>query len=138
MNSVISAQLRIPTPGASNALRRARSAKLVTDASSAGVTVTIAATFLSRFVGLLSRRTLEPATGLLLIPGGTIHTLGMRFSIDAVFLDDRLRILRAAGDISPNRFRVAPRGTSCVVELGAGTAKTLRWQAGTQLQAVIP
>ena len=87
------------------------------------MTVHVASTFRSRFIGLLGRGQLDEREGMLFIPGGSIHTLGMRFAIDVVFLDAQLRVLRIAPSIRPWRFVRAPRTTHYVMEIRAGAAK---------------
>jgi uncharacterized membrane protein (UPF0127 family) len=80
----------------------------------------MACSFQSRCLGLLSRSVMPKEEGLLLIPGGSIHTLGMRFPIDVIFLNRQMRILGLAEHVRPWRIRVAPRGTRRVLELAAG------------------
>lgn len=100
--------------------------KFGTIVSEHGVTIAhhvgIANTFLRRLIGLLGHRDLPLDHGLLFTPGGTVHTLGMRFAIDALFLDNQGRILKIAHGLRPNCFAVAPSGTCAVLELAAGRA----------------
>lgn len=95
--------------------------------------VGVAATFWQRLRGLLGHRGLPPDHGLLLKPGGHIHTLGMRFAIDALFLDQHQRILGVAHRLGPNRFRLAPSGTRSVLELAAGRAADCGLEPGISL-----
>jgi uncharacterized membrane protein (UPF0127 family) len=89
--------------------------------------VTLAAAPLSRLRGLIGRREPRP---LLLAPAGAIHTCGMRFAIDAVFLDAELRVVRVVRALAPWRFAAA-RGARAVLELPAGEADGL--EAGDRL-----
>lgn len=58
----------------------------------------------------------------------------MRFSIDALFVDRSLRVLRVAERLRPWLPAVmAPRGTDAVLELPAGTAARTGTQAGDEL-----
>ena len=60
--------------------------------------------------------------------------LFMRFSIDALFLDRSLRVLRVAERLRPwVPAVIAPRGTDSVLELPAGAAARSRTQAGDEL-----
>lgn len=95
--------------------------------------VQLACSFQSRCRGLLSRSAILKEEGLLLIPGGTIHTLGMRFAIDVVFLNRQMRILGLAEHVRPWRIRVAPRGTRRVLELAAGQIAAHRLKPGIYL-----
>lgn len=95
--------------------------------------VRMACSFRSRCMGLLSRDAIPPEEGLLLLPGGSIHTLGMRFTIDVVFLNRQMRILALAERVPPWRIRVAPRGTRRVLELAAGQISATKLTIGTYL-----
>ncbi len=92
----------------------------------------VARRFLPRLVGLLGRKGLEAGEGLLLERCGGIHTCGMRFAIDAVFLDAEWRVLRVACDLRPWRAARVP-GARSVLELPAGSAARLELRAGRRL-----
>jgi uncharacterized protein len=92
----------------------------------------VARTFLARGRGLLGRRTLQPGSGMLITKTSSIHMFFMAFAIDAVFLDDELRIRRIVGDLRP--WRIAwKRGSKNVLELPAGTAAAAGLQVGSRL-----
>ncbi|MGH8175593.1 MAG: DUF192 domain-containing protein [Steroidobacter sp.] len=95
--------------------------------------VRIADTLVARSIGLLRERSLAEHQGLLLVPGGSIHTLGMRFPIDVVFLDRRMRVLNLAPNVAPKRFRLAPAGTARVLELAAGRIAQVGVLIGTYI-----
>lgn len=80
----------------------------------------MAHSFRARWIGLIGQSTLGAREGLLLVPGGSIHTFGMRFAIDAVFLDRQLRVIGLREDIPSWRVVFAPTGTRLVLELRAG------------------
>jgi uncharacterized protein len=82
--------------------------------------VRIAGSFASRCLGLLRNRSITPHDGLLLTPAASVHTLGMRFAIDVVFLSRQMRVLGFAPRVPPWRVRLAPPGTGRVLELAAG------------------
>ena len=75
----------------------------------------------SRLRGLLGRRPLcgNASQGLLITPCGSIHTCGMRYRIDAVFLDRAGQVLSCHEAIPPFRFRMQ-RGAHSVLELAEG------------------
>ena len=83
--------------------------------------VILAATPRARLRGLIGRREPRP---LLLVPAAAIHTWGMRFAIDAVFLDAELRVVKVVRRLPPRRFAAA-RGARAVLELPAGGADGL-------------
>jgi uncharacterized membrane protein (UPF0127 family) len=99
------------------------------------IQVRVARTFVSRFVGLLNRSDLGGDEGLLLVPGGSIHTLWMQFAIDVIFLDESWKILRVAAEVPPWRWVHAPRRTRFVLELAAGRARAAAFKPGATLQS---
>jgi uncharacterized membrane protein (UPF0127 family) len=92
----------------------------------------IAKTVVARMRGLLGRRSLEPGHGLLIVRTSSIHTVGMAFAIDAVFLDRQLRVRSIAADVRPVRI-VWRRGSRSVLELPAGEAARVGLRVGSEL-----
>jgi len=95
--------------------------------------IRVAESFAARFIGLLGRRELRCKEGLLIKPGGSVHTLGMRFAIDVLFLDRRMHILKIAPILRPGRIALAPPGTCNVLEIMAGRAAWLGLHVGMRL-----
>ena len=95
--------------------------------------VKVAATFHSRRRGLLDCKLLPTNAGLLLSPGGSIHTCGMHYAIDALFLDSRMHVLKCVSCLRPWRVVFAPAGTKYVLELAAGRAAATGIRIGAQL-----
>ena len=93
----------------------------------------LARTFRERLFGLLQLKSLAIDEALLLSPGASIHTFGMPYPIDAVFLNGQMKILRLATRIAPWRVRLAPARTKHVLELPAGRVRALGLQANTYL-----
>jgi uncharacterized membrane protein (UPF0127 family) len=89
--------------------------------------------FCERLLGLLRRRQLDSDEGLLLMPGGSIHTLGMHFPIDVIFLDAQMRIRKIARGVRPWRMSFSTRDTHCVLELASGRATTVSLHIGMRL-----
>jgi uncharacterized protein len=104
-----------------------------------GFTVTVhrADTAWRRMVGLLGRRMLPADEGLLLSPAWSIHTWGMRFPIDVIFLDRQDIVLRVAAHVAPWRL-VSSWGAHGVVELAAGSAERLGIRPGTSIGLTPP
>ena len=67
--------------------------------------------------GLLDREGLEGA--VLLTPAASVHTVGMRFPIDVVFLDKNLRVLRVL-TMPPGRLGLPRLRARHVLETAAG------------------
>lgn len=82
--------------------------------------VMLADSFWRRLVGLLLHRSLPDDEALLLVPCASIHTIGMRFTIDVIFLDNQNRVLGFSDNVVPNCIRVAPKGTVKVLEIAQG------------------
>lgn len=65
-----------------------------------------ATSFVDRLRGLLGRPSLGPGAALLIERCGAVHTVGMRFAIDAVFLDRAWRVVRIHRKVRPGRLMV--------------------------------
>ena len=96
----------------------------------------MAATFLTRLVGLLGRDSLAPGTALVLRPSGLIHTAFMRFPIDVIFLDGRQRVVATAAHLQPYRVAWGGWKARIAIELPAGTLDGLELPIGTPLSFV--
>jgi hypothetical protein len=97
----------------------------------------LAASALTRMRGLLGRRTLPVGDGLLLSPTPSIHTLFMRFPIDAVFVDDDLHVVKLVDNLRPWRA-AASTVASSVLELPPGQAAIRGLSVGDKLALVDP
>ncbi len=62
--------------------------------------------FVTRLVGLLKRTTLGPEEALWLMPSKGIHTIGMKFPIDVVFLNRANRSDRIDSGYGPLPFKL--------------------------------
>ncbi|TAM56276.1 DUF192 domain-containing protein [bacterium] len=79
--------------------------------------------FFERAVGLLPKRAVAPGEGLWFDGCSAIHTMGMRATIDVIFLDREGHVLREVELARPWRALIACRGAHAVVELGAGALR---------------
>lgn len=95
--------------------------------------VRIAYSLAARLLALSRERSLPARAGLLLSPARGIHTLGMRFAVDVVFLSSQMRVLALASRVRPWRVLLAPRGTGRVLELAAGQIAATGLKAGTYI-----
>jgi uncharacterized protein len=93
----------------------------------------IADTSAKRCVGLLKHDTLPSGHGLWIVPCEGIHTFGMRFPIDVVFLDRKKRVRKIHRNMQPRRMSLCLLAHS-VLELPAGTAEAAQTEAGDQLE----
>lgn len=93
--------------------------------------VRIACSLQARLFGLARERSLPTRAGLLISAAHGVHTLGMRFAIDVVFLSRQMRVLGLAPVVAPWRVLLAPRGTGRVLELAAGQIAATGLKTGT-------
>lgn len=87
-----------------------------------------------RLRGLLGRSGLACGEGLLLTPCNGVHTWGMQFSIDVVFLDAAGRVVRVASSMPPGRMIPWVRRAKQVLELASGAAAVDGVNVGTRLR----
>ncbi|MDP8988155.1 MAG: DUF192 domain-containing protein [Actinomycetota bacterium] len=81
--------------------------------------------------GLLGRDGIDGA--LLLRPGRSVHTLGMRFDVDIAFCDADMVVLDT---VTMRRWRLGlpRRGARCVLEAEAGAFDRWRLRPGDRLE----
>lgn len=100
--------------------------------SSQPFSVVDANTFLLRAFGLLFRKPLEKGEALHLKPCNAIHTIGMRYAIDLVFLSSDFTIFSVRSHVG--RFRLHRFSSAkSVLEFRAGEADRLGLKPGMQL-----
>lgn len=86
-----------------------------------------------RLSGLLLRPRLCAGEGLWLVPCRMIHTLGMRYAIDAIYLDRELKVVGLQQGLRPFRLGKVYRGAHSVLEMLPGAIATSRTRVGDQL-----
>ena len=91
--------------------------------------------YFARLRGLLGR-TIDQDGGMLLSPCSEIHTIGMGYPIDALYLDKMWRVLRIDDSIQPGRIMPLQRGAKHVLELPDGSAKLHALSAGDTLEVI--
>ncbi len=109
--------------------------------------VHVADTSLARLVGLLNRSRLEQDEGVWIFPSKGIHTLGMRFAIDVIFLDrgrprkqdpevgGRIyRVRRIYHRLAPWRFTRLVWEAESVLELAAGAVESSHTEVEDELE----
>ena len=82
--------------------------------------------------GLLGRERLSPGEGLWIVPCEAVHTFGMQFPIDLVYLDRKHRIVKTRGHVRPGRLSVCLSAHS-VIELPSGTVRDTQTRPGDTL-----
>ena len=96
----------------------------------------IADTHWTRLRGLLGVRSRDfrNGSGLWIVPCHGVHTLGMGFSIDVVYLDDAKTVIHIQGDLPPWRFAPVRRRAASVLELPCRTAAETRTEVGDKIE----
>jgi len=89
----------------------------------------LAESFWKRLLGLLKRNSLEPGKGMVIRPCRAVHTLGMAFSIDVGFVDEKGCLCLLLEKMKPGRFSPTVKEASYVIEAPAGTFQA----TGTEL-----
>lgn len=92
--------------------------------------------FLQRAVGLLARSRVQRDEGVWIESCHAIHTIGMRHSIDVMFVDSDGYVLRIDRDVTPNRLALTCRKAKSVVELGGGALNQIDVMVGDRLELV--
>lgn len=93
----------------------------------------IADSFFARAKGLLGTTELESGCGLFIVPCNSIHMFGMKYAIDAIFVDKQLVVVEILHAIQPGKAsKLYSKAHSCL-ELPAGRAKETATEIGDQL-----
>jgi uncharacterized protein len=95
--------------------------------------VTAADTIFSRLKGLIGRLKLRSDEGIWVVPSRGIHTLGLLFPLDLIYLDEHYRVIHLV-EYFPS-FRIAPLKTQAesVLELPTHTIYSSQTQPGDEL-----
>jgi uncharacterized protein len=100
-------------------------------------TVRKADNFFTRLVGLLRRQSLGPEEALWLIPSKGVHTIGMKFPIDVIFLDQNNKVVATICDMVPRRLSSLRLSAHSVLELPRGAVNKSSTTVGDQLEILL-
>jgi hypothetical protein len=84
-----------------------------------GLEVLVADTVAARLLGLAGLAAMPRSTGLLLPGTRSVHTVGMRFGLDLVWIAGGGRVVQVDAGVGPGRL-AGCRAARCVVEFAAG------------------
>ncbi len=92
--------------------------------------------YLSRLVGLLgkTRRWARPGQGLWIVPSRGVHTIGMLFSIDLVFLDRAKKVVHVEEYVRPFRVSRVSLKAQSLLELPPHTVFRTGTQVGDEVE----
>ena len=92
----------------------------------------VADTSAKRRKGLLGRDSLPIGHALWIVPCESVHTYGMRFPIDVLYLDRKKRVIKLRRAMPAWRLSLCLFAHS-VLELPAGTIESTKTEPGDQL-----
>lgn len=84
----------------------------------------VAERFTEKLVGLLRHKELKPPNGLLLCGCKQVHTFGMKFPIDVIFLSRDDEVLYIEHELTPGKISRYATNAYWALELAAGVAKS--------------
>jgi uncharacterized protein len=95
-----------------------------------------ARSFFKRIKGLIGRSANQFVAGkaLWIVPSEGIHTFGMRFSIDAAYLDSHGRVLKLYHELAPYRLAAVLLKARSVLELPSGVLAQTHTEVGDILE----
>lgn len=88
---------------------------------------------ISRFKGLMLRRSLPGGEGIVLVPCNSVHMALMRFAIDVIFLDRENQVVKIVEQLKPYRVSLGGRRAHAALEVPAGTARRFDLQVGDRI-----
>jgi uncharacterized membrane protein (UPF0127 family) len=87
----------------------------------------------TRRKGLLGRTGLPAGEGLWIVPCESVHTFGMKFPIDLVYLDRKKKVKKVRSGVPPWRLSACLSAHS-VLELASGTVRMTQTRPGDMLE----
>lgn len=92
--------------------------------------------YFTRLIGLLgkTRRWAKPGRGLWIVPSHGVHTIGMLFTLDLVFLDRNLTVVHVEEHVRPFRISKVSLKTASVLELPPHTVFRSGTRVGDRLE----
>jgi uncharacterized membrane protein (UPF0127 family) len=95
--------------------------------------VVVAERILERMKGLVGKQSFEKGEALWIRPCKGIHTIGMCFPIDILFLDSDNRVVDCKERMPPNRLSKVVFKAKTVLELPAGTVSVTETRIGDKI-----
>jgi uncharacterized protein len=99
----------------------------------------VADTHWTRLRGLLGLRSndFRNGSGLWIVPCHGVHTLGMGFPIDVVYLDRSMTVIYIQHDLQPWRFAPVRTQAASVLELPGRTAAETNTAVGDKIEVTL-
>lgn len=102
------------------------------------LSVSAADTHIGRLKGLLGKLKLKADEGIWVIPSQGVHTFGVLFSVDLIYLDSELRVVHLIESFPSFRIGPIKRNCTSVLELATRTIYSSQTQVGDQLLICSP
>jgi uncharacterized membrane protein (UPF0127 family) len=96
--------------------------------------VAVAESLLKRMKGLLGKSDMMPGEALWIKPCLSVHTFGMQFPIDIVFLDKKNKVAALIRNMHPNRLPRLNLRAASVLELPAGVLEATDTRIGDEIE----
>lgn len=96
----------------------------------------VADSFFTRFRGLLGRKDLKDDTGLIIKPCNSIHMIGMKFSIDAIFIDKDNKVCHIIPSMKAMSISPLIKKAKYVIEVPEGTSKIKRIDINDRIEMI--
>lgn len=93
--------------------------------------------FFSRMKGLLGRKTFsgnDNIDALLISPCKQVHSIGMNFPFDAIYLDNTMRVIEIFENVRPCRILPFNAAAKSILEMPAGSCKNQGLEVGDVLK----
>ena len=103
-----------------------------------GLRVAPADTWLMRMKGALGKLAWKPDDGIWLNPSRGIHTIGMLFAIDLVYLDTANRVIHLVEHLKPFRISPIKIKSASILQLRPRVIYTSNTRIGDQLLICAP
>lgn len=101
-----------------------------------GVDIKVANSFRTRLLGLYANRRFHFGDGVWLVPCRSIQTIGLKCSIDVIFLDASRRVVRVLEKVRPGRVIWPVPKAHSTLELPAGVVRSSETQVGDDVEFV--
>ena len=100
--------------------------------------IRLANTPVARLRGLLGQKEIKSNEAMWIRPCKAIHTIGLRFSIDVIFLDQKNRVIQLIPHMKKNRLTPLKIKAKSVLELFPGSIADTGTNIGDRLLIEIP
>lgn len=98
--------------------------------------INFADSFIKRMVGLLAHKNLDKEECMWFDECRSIHTIGMRFSLDVIFVDKNMVVKKVLRNVKPGRITLPVWSAHSAFEFSAGSLDDQNIQPGDQLDMV--